>query len=151
MLQREKSSLLPFAPGHVEGLPEGPYLPGYSPRMDLHVQWENGKQRFIDVAVADPGCSSYLAAGSSDRAEAAAVAREKDKRASFKKDFRGVPEEEFVPFVLEATGRVGPAAMSFLHSLGASNDVLRRFFERVSLMCAKNLGRLVLHSQGVRS
>ena len=150
-LQREKSSLLPFAPGQVEGLPEGPYLPGYSPRMDLHVQWESGKQRFIDVAVADPGCSSYLAAGSSARAEAAAEAREKDKRCSFKRDFRGVPEEEFVPFVLEATGRVGPAAMKFLHSIGATSDMLRRFFERVSLMCAKNLGRLALHSQGVRS
>lgn len=151
VLQREKSSLLPFAPGQVEGLPEGPYLPGYSPRMDLHVQWESGKQRFIDVAVADPGCSSYLAAGSSARAEAAAEAREKDKRCSFKKDFRGVPEDEFVPFVLEATGRVGPAAMKFLYSIGASNDMLRRFFERVSLMCAKNLGRLALHSQGVSS
>jgi hypothetical protein len=149
LVSKEKSCRLPVAPGNVQGAQEGPYLPGYAPRIDIHVQFQDGKERYIDVAVADPGCSTYLAAGSSVRQNAAAEAREKDKRCSFKADFKGVEAKEFVPFVIESTGRVGPAAMTFLQSLGAHPDMLRRFFEQVSVLCAKNLGRLCLHSQGV--
>lgn len=150
VVAREKSCRLPVAPGNVQGAQEGPYLPGYAPRMDIHAQFEGGKEVYIDVAVADPGCSSYLAAGSSVRENAAAEAREKDKRCSFKADFKGVEAQDFVPFVVEATGRVGPAAMAFLRSLDPPPGMLRRFLEQVSVICARNLGRLCLHAQGVR-
>jgi hypothetical protein len=148
LVEREKSCRLPG--GEQGAAAEGRALAGYSPRIDVYVQWESGKQCYIDVAIADPGCKAYLAKGSDVRANAAAEAREKDKFSSFKTDFRGIPWTEFVPFVVEATGRVGPAASKYLRSLDAPPDMLRRFFERVSLLCAKNLGRLALHSQGVR-
>jgi hypothetical protein len=38
---------------------------------------------------------------------------EKDKRCSFKADFKGVEAKKFVPFVIHRPGWVGPAAMTF--------------------------------------
>ena len=151
LIEFEKSVKLPGVQvAGAQGAVVEPALAEYSPRIDLSVQEESGKQRYIDVAIADPGCSTYLAKGSHSRADVAAEAREHDKRSQFKVSFRGIHASEFVPFVVESTGRVGPAARAYLASLDIPPELLRRFFDRVSMLCAKNLGRLVLHSQGVR-
>ena len=81
----------------------------YQPDITLQV---GGETRFIDVAVVDVACPTYLAlpeGGSAGRDLAAAVAREEDKMADFRTRMSHVDAElVFVPFVVEITGRLGP-------------------------------------------
>jgi hypothetical protein len=139
--EMEKSVLLPPVAGEV--------AQRASPPIDILFHNGNGAEIFIDIAVADPGCPSYLLKGSDKRAEAAAAAREEEKKRLFGIKFRGLEEAKFVPFVLESTGRLGPAAKKFLLSLALPPTRLRRLVERLSLACAGHLGRLVQRAQGL--
>jgi hypothetical protein len=57
-----------------------------------------------------------------------------------------VPEDidiktEFIPFVLEANGRLGTQATAFLNALGLSNEVIRRFHRVIIMNLARHAGR----------
>jgi hypothetical protein len=71
----------------------------------------------IDVAVANPTCQSSLVAGSSKHQLAAARQKEKSKMYLYRRHLNKVALSNFIPFVLESTGSLGPAAKKFLDKL----------------------------------
>jgi hypothetical protein len=142
IVELEKTVLLPAMPGEEAVRASTP--------IDLWFRDGKGKEWFVDVAVADPGCPSYLAKGAATGTDVAAKAREEDKRRAFAAKFRGVDSKQFVPFVLESTGRIGPSARKFLNSVALSPTRLRRVVERISMLCASHLGRLVQRTQGMK-
>jgi hypothetical protein len=90
--------------------------------------------------------------------DAAARSREADKRSRFERALQratsvveeGCTQENFVPFVFEASGRLGPSARHFLDSLNHVNpDDVRRFTEQAAIICARDLGRAILQSRGI--
>lgn len=90
-------------------------------RADLVVQ--RGQVSYvIDVAITNPGSRSAVQAGSGHRSDSAAGDRERFKRAMYS-DVQELSEDvSFVPFVLEATGRMGPAARAFLDRVTEDNS-----------------------------
>jgi hypothetical protein len=110
-----------------------------------------GLERFvIDVMVMDMGSPEYLRGASATNPactqDAAAVAGEKKKM----RTYRGVvhpariPDADIVPFVLEATGRLGPQALTFLRRITGGRTALRtRFNRQVSRICAIYSGRML--------
>ena len=113
----------------------------YQPDITLQV---GGETRFIDVAVVDVACPTYLAlpeGGSAGRDLAAAVAREEDKMADFRTRMSHVDAElVFVPFVVEITGRLGPKAEWFLRNIGLREEEVRRFSRHIPLLLARHGG-----------
>jgi len=95
---------------------------------------------YIDVAVASPSSQRAILAGSSVTPDAAATQREAEKRAKYAPlmEALGVNPARFIPFVVEATGRFGPAASNFLKKLphqdlmrpGVNMDSAVQFFKR---------------------
>ena len=81
-----------------------------------------------------------LTPGSSVTPDAAATQREAEKRAKYAPlmEALGVNPARFIPFVVEATGRFGPAASNFLKKLphqdlmrpGVNMDSAVQFFKR---------------------
>jgi hypothetical protein len=52
------------------------------------------------------------------------------------------PPAAVTPFVIEASGRLGPAAISFLRRICPTQTFLRtHFLHEISLICARALGR----------
>jgi hypothetical protein len=49
--------------------------------------------------------------------------------------------KQFIPFIIEANGRLGSAATSFLNELGLSNEVIRRFNRQIIMFLARHAGR----------
>jgi hypothetical protein len=139
--------------GWTQGDPLRPHQ--LEPRMDIVIQGrEEDTMVLIDVAVVDVGCATYLQAGAAGRADAAAEAREKDKRSDFRRTFNGISDDQFVPFVVEATGRLGPSAKSFLDTVvgeQTGQGPLRKHYEEIySLLCARNAGRMAIYAAGGR-
>jgi hypothetical protein len=95
---------------------------------------------YIDVAVASPSSQRAIRAGSAVTPDTAATQREAEKRAKYAPLLAalGVHRDQFFPFVVEATGRFGPAATSFLTKLpqpdriraGVNVDSEVQFFKR---------------------
>ena len=112
----------------------------YRPDIFLDI---GDKQRYIDFAVVDPGCPTYLAAGSAERPLAAAQAREEDKIADFRHRMSHVQDVEavFIPFVVETTGRLGARAEAFLYDIGLRDEEVRRFKRHLPLLLARHGGR----------
>ena len=85
--------------------------------MDIVMRCPTGRVKFIDVAVADPGCFTYMNRASDSSvvlsSDTAARSREADKRSRFDRALAratsvvevGCTQENFVPFVFEASGR----------------------------------------------
>jgi len=130
-VQREESIL---RPGGVAGEPERFF------RADIFVE-QPERTRYIDVAVVDPGCTTYLAAGSATTALAAAVHREADKRNHFADVMPGVDGACFVPFVVETSGRLGKPADDFLRSMQMPAEAVRRLERLIPLLLARHVGR----------
>jgi hypothetical protein len=104
----------------------------------------------IDVMVIDMGATKYLRGAAATNPavtqDAAAVEGEKKKR----RHYGGVvhpariPNAEVIPFVIEATGRLGPKALSFLREITAGHTALRTAFNRqVSRICALYSGKML--------
>ena len=109
-------------------------------RADIFVE-QPDKTRYIDIAVVDPGCATYLAAGSATTALAAAVHREADKRNHFADVMPGVDGACFVPFVVETSGRLGKPADDFLRSMQMPAEAIRRLERLIPLLLARHVGR----------
>lgn len=148
---------VPFSPSD----PSRTYTAPDVTLMDIVMRCPTGRVAFIDVAVADPGCVTYMNRASDSSvysSDAAARSREADKRSRFDRALAratsvvevGCTQENFVPFVFEASGRLGPSARHFLESLNHANpDDVRRFTEQAAIICARDLGRAILQSRGV--
>jgi hypothetical protein len=101
-------------------------------RADLVVD-SGGCIYIIDVCITNPSCRTTLVHGSDRTQDVGAGLRETSKRASYAR----IPSlhqdpyigHEFVPFVVEATGRLGPSALEFLKSsLDSEEDAHARLY-----------------------
>ena len=124
-------------PGFMLAEPE-PKLPGQddvpedqAKRPDLVVEWNglrnlNPRRVFIDVAVSNPAARTFRTShiGHPDNPQwtffGAAISRENQKRDKYAGWNLG---ESFVPFAIDATGRLGPQAMRFVVDAFHINDI----------------------------
>lgn len=100
----------------------------------------------IDFAVVSPGAALYMdyPTESPVNQDGAATNMERKKRTKY----RNVappstpPSASVIPFVIEASGRLGPAAISFLLRICPTQTFLRtKFLNEVSLICARAVGK----------
>jgi hypothetical protein len=115
-------------------------------RPDILVTLENGTRYAIDVSIVDPAAQSHIAGGdlsSLQVAGGAAKQAEMSKVAAYRgTDYAGT----LVPFIVEATGRLGPKASKFLETIGGA--AARRkgmFLFDVNLVLARAMGRCGTH------
>jgi hypothetical protein len=128
----------------VKGGIEDPQAPGVKMDVVVHLP---GKTYYVDVAVVAPGCQRYIQCGSHNTILAAAAKREAEKTTAIQNALRGVdfkgPTLHFVPFVVEASGRLGKAASEFLEVSGVPGDQLRKFRTQVSVLLARYGGKML--------
>lgn len=74
--------------------------------------------RYLDLTIINPAAQEYLP-GAAQEGGAASLRAEANKRAKYVNTLaaHGIGEAAFVPFVIETTGRLGPAAKRFLDDL----------------------------------
>jgi hypothetical protein len=70
--------------------------------------------QIIDICVANPTCISSLLSGSDKRQLSAAHNKERAKKNLYGRNINKDAFSNCVPFVLESTGALGPAAKKFL-------------------------------------
>ena len=59
-----------------------------------------------------------------------------------------IPAESVIPFVIESTGRLGPAAFSFLNKICGTQTFKRsRFISEIALLCARYTGKMLVASR----
>lgn len=83
---------------------------------DLQLSVPGGVTKWFDVSIVSPACDTYLRMGSHMEPLTAARSQEAEKRRHYAPALvaMGSMEEQFVPFVLEASGRLGEAARAYL-------------------------------------
>jgi hypothetical protein len=118
---------------------------GVRRKVDIVVHaW--GSTYALDVAVVDPSAPTYIRMGSAARPDVAARHRGEQKIAYWR-EMRGVRGVNFVPFVVEATGRLGPHAYRFFHD--NMEDVDKAvFYQRMNAALARWNARMVLTCKG---
>jgi Reverse transcriptase (RNA-dependent DNA polymerase) len=102
----------------------------------------------IDIAVVDPAAATYMQTPTSSHLyrDGAASKYEREKRQHYSRVSvpSPLPPRSVIPFILEATGRLGPSALLFLHTLCGTQTFLRsRFLSDVNLICARTAGRML--------
>ena len=120
-------------------------------RLKGDIVMRNGPELTVfDVAVVDPAAPSYLAKGSDKKEDVAAGQREMDKRAGWQA-IGGVEGAHFIPFVVEATGRLGPSALKFFNEKLISADgshIAKLFLLKLNFTIARWNARMVLQARG---
>ena len=110
-----------------------------------------GSQVFVfDVAIVDPAAPSYLAMESYKKEDVAALHREKAKRDGWEA-IGGVEGATFIPFVVEATGRMGPCALDYFNSNIVSEDgphVAKIFLKKMSCTISRLNARMIRIARG---
>ena len=118
---------------------------GVRRKVDIVVHaW--GSTYALDVAVVDPSAPTYIRMGSAARPDVAARHRGEQKIAYWR-EMRGVRGVNFVPFVVEATGRLGPHAYRFFHDNLEDVDKAM-FYQRMNAAIARWNARMVLTCKG---
>jgi hypothetical protein len=124
-------------------------IQGTTLRADIHMAL--GAQVFVfDVAVVDPAAPSYLAMESHKNEDVAARHREAAKREGWDA-IGGVDGATFIPFVVEATGRMGPCAREYFDTKLVSDDgphVAKIFLQKMSYAIARWNARMVRMARG---
>ena len=112
-------------------------------RADVFMR--NGADVFVfDVSIVDPAAPTYLDRGSDRSPDVAAKYREGVKTARFVKE--GVDTvAQCVPFVVESTGRLGPAALAFFKRHIEENHRAKgwEFMSKISASIARWNSRMV--------
>ena len=103
---------------------------------------------YIDVSTADPGCLKAMtgAPSSVTNGDAAAKAREASKRRHYGKVVAPapLPAAAVIPFVIEMSGRLGPAAISFIFNICGTHTLIRsRFLDSIVMMCNRYNGKML--------
>ena len=118
------------------------------------IAWNGTSSRYIfDVTITDPGCkSNWRIHKTAQNEDAGAVARERSKQQKYRRvkdlcvDPRVLEDEhlgkplKFIPFAIEATGRLGPIARKFLSFIcmdPAYNHFRAQFLNSVGAIIAK--------------
>jgi hypothetical protein len=121
------------------------------------IVWVQGPTKWIiDVSIVTPEASRYIAYPylSHVHQDAAAKAGEARKISYYSKinvingEAGELPENSIIPFVLESTGRLGPAAFSFLNKVcGVQTYKRSSFIKEYALLCARYVGKLSVASR----
>ena len=117
---------------------------GNDVRADIVVRDAQGRVKFvIDVAIVMPSAEVYLKRPicAHERKDAAAVMEEEQKKNIY---IPLVPLPTIIPFVLESTGRLGPAAKDFVKKICGTNTFRRsQFITQCSWILAVGAGQMV--------
>ena len=102
---------------------------------------------YIDIAIVDPAASEYQKAPTLSHLtrDGAASKYERTKRQHYSRVTIPAPllPRSVIPFIIEATGRLGPSALLFLRSLCGTQTFSRsKFLSEVNLICARTAGRM---------
>jgi hypothetical protein len=118
---------------------------GHDVRADIVVKDPAGRLlHVIDVAVVTPATTDYIkrTVRAHELKDAAAIHEEHRKASIY--DAAGIPSTLFIPFVLEATGRLGPSAKTFLRGLCGSHTYRRsQFIAECSWKLAVCAGQMI--------
>jgi hypothetical protein len=127
------------------------------------IKLQNGPvDNTIDLMIVEPSCDHYCEnkpgrniPRSCEVVNAAAVIGEKFKTNHYGKVriINGVPGRinlnNFVPFVIESSGRLGPKALEFLTLICGTETYKRsKFIKDISLICARFYGSVLTKSRG---
>lgn len=113
------------------------------------ITWVHEAEKLIiDIMVIDPGCQTYVKHPvlSFQSNERAAVWAENIKRNHYSKVV--IPAKlnahSVIPFIVEASGRLGPAALAFLNRVcGTQSFVKSTFLREISMITARYTGRML--------
>ena len=102
---------------------------------------------YIDIAVVDPAALEYQKAPTFSHLtrDGAASKYERTKRNHYSRVVTPspLPERSVILFVVEATGRLGPSTLLFLHFLCGTQTFSRsKCLSDVNLICARTAGRM---------
>ena len=115
--------------------------------MRADLTWTQPERRLIiDVAVVDPGADKYTKhpPSSHRNPDSAAQAEETRKRAHYARIVPAPTPATIIPFVLEATGRLGPSALAFLNKICRTHTYHRsQFFNDISMLFAISAGNML--------
>jgi hypothetical protein len=112
---------------------------------DLQYEIDNNIN-YIDVTVANPASQSYLDMGSTTTADVASKHREQAKSRHYAVLGNAVQTGRFIPFALEATGRLGPAAVRFIERMaGLRHDLKNRLIDQINVVMAHFNGQLIFN------
>jgi hypothetical protein len=114
--------------------------------ITLSIQAQN---IIIDVSIVSPSSNLYIspvAASSATHQDAASKAQETAKRAHYAT--LAPPHtphpSTVIPFVLESSGRLGPAALAFILKILPSQTFIRsRFLKEAALICSRSIGQIL--------
>jgi hypothetical protein len=110
---------------------------------DLQYEIDNNIN-YIDVTVANPSSQSYLNMGSATTADVASKHKEQAKTRHYEVLGNAVQTGRFIPFALEATGRLGPAAIRFIERMaGLRHDLKNRLIDQINVVMAHYNGQLI--------
>ena len=103
---------------------------------------------YIDIAIVDPAAFKYRQSPTFSHVtrDGAASMYEREKRQHYSRvnTPTALPARSIIPFVIEASGRLGPSALLFLHTLCGTQTFLRsRFLSDLNLMCARTAGKML--------
>jgi hypothetical protein len=119
------------------------------------ITWRNGAERVIvEISVIVPEAATYLSRGDIYMTQGAASEyNEKRKRVKYRKVNRingesaTIPEDSVVPFIVESSGRLGPAAFSFVNRVFETQTYRRSLLiSEIALVCARFNGKMLMAS-----
>ena len=84
-------------------------------KADILVTRPDQSSKFVDVCVANPACLTHVDEHFSHLNDLAAAGYWEEKKLWNARDTLEAQEKRVVPFVIEATGRLGLAAVDYLH------------------------------------
>ena len=124
--------------------------PGDAPKhVRTDIKYIKGADTFfIDIGIVDPAASAFQRAPTYSHVnqDGAACQYERTKRQHYARVNTPQPllPRSVIPFIIEATGRLGPSALLFLHSLCGTQTYTRSIFiSEVNLICARTAGRML--------
>jgi len=118
-------------------------------RADVYMR-DGPTVTIFDVAIVNPSARSYIEKGSDENPDIAARHREELKRQAFYERFGPDTQINFVPFVVEATGRMGPAAVAYYDRYIAANTETwkgQQFLAKMSSIIALWNSRMILDTR----
>ena len=106
----------------------------------------------VDLVCIDVGCSLYIKAPTRSflSSERAALHAEKGKRDHYARvvEPARLNANSIIPFVIEASGRLGPAALGFVNRIcGTQTFIKSSFLREISMITAKFRGRMLRASR----
>jgi hypothetical protein len=113
---------------------------------DLMFVHRDGRRYVIDVTITHPGAGTYIRDNHSHlHSDRAAVRREEEKTLHYRQVPQLVESGLFIPFAIEATGRLGPQALAFVQDITREDSYSRNtFVDAVGLSIARATAQAAL-------